>query len=165
MTNNFKPNQVNIARVKYHSIVIQNLLWLWLSPPHRLSTLSQSLSTTVVNIQDNTPTHVEQYFNLCTLFGLIRGFKLWLFFFFWQNPLITPVVTPRFVLSCTSHLLKKLGHIAKKYDVPIQVHFLKQNVIRLKRGFMPLDLSRTANCLLKSKIISMANITLSLALK
>lgn len=85
--------------------------------------------------------------------------------FFGQNPLITPVVTPRFVLSCTSHLLKKLGHIAKKYDVPIQVHFLKQNVIRLKRGFMPLDLSRTANCLLKSKIISMANITLSLALK
>lgn len=84
---------------------------------------------------------------------------------FWQNPLITPVVTPRFVLSCTSHLLKKLGHIAKKYDVPIQVHFLKQNVIRIKRGFMLLDLSRTANCLLKSKIMSMANITFSLALK
>ncbi|KAM7443443.1 hypothetical protein ABFA07_007763 [Porites harrisoni] len=39
-----------------------------------------------------------------------------------KNPLITPVVTPRFVLSCTSHLLKKLGHIAKKYDVPIQSH-------------------------------------------
>lgn len=71
--------------------------------------------------------------------------------FFWQNPLITPVVTPRFVLSCTSHLLKKLGHIAKKYNVPIQVHFLKQNVIRIKRGFMPLDLSRTANKLPSEK--------------
>ena len=73
------------------------------------------------------------------------------FSFFWQNPLITPVVTPRFVLSCTSHLLKKLGHIAKKYNVPIQVHFLKQNVIRIKRGFMPLDLSRTANKLPSEK--------------
>ena len=91
---------------------------------------------------------MDNHFNLCTLFGLIPGFKLWLSLFLWQNPLITPVVTPRFVLSCTSHLMKKLGHIAKKYDVPIQVHiFLKQNVIRIKRGFMPLDLSRTANCL------------------
>ena len=28
------------------------------------------------------PTHVEQYFNLRTLFGLIRGFKVWLFLLF-----------------------------------------------------------------------------------
>ena len=79
------------------------------------------------------------------------GSKCGCFSFFWQNPLITPVVTPRFVLSCTSHLLKKLGHIAKKYNVPIQVHFLKQNVIRIKRGFMPLDLSRAANKLPSEK--------------
>lgn len=39
-----------------------------------------------------------------------------------KNPLITPVVTPRFVLSCTSALMKELGHIAKMYDVPVQTH-------------------------------------------
>ncbi|XP_022796869.1 guanine deaminase-like isoform X1 [Stylophora pistillata] len=39
-----------------------------------------------------------------------------------KNPLITPVITPRFVVSCTSDLMKKLGNLAKEYDLPIQSH-------------------------------------------
>ncbi|RMX38807.1 hypothetical protein pdam_00016762 [Pocillopora damicornis] len=39
-----------------------------------------------------------------------------------KNPLITPVITPRFVLSCTSDLMKKLGSLAKNYNLPIQSH-------------------------------------------
>ncbi|XP_066021752.1 guanine deaminase-like isoform X2 [Pocillopora verrucosa] len=39
-----------------------------------------------------------------------------------KNPLITPVITPRFVLSCTSDLMKKLGNLAKDYNLPIQSH-------------------------------------------
>ena len=35
--------------------------------------------------------------------------------------MITPVVTPRFVISCTSELMKQLGHVSEKYNVPIQV--------------------------------------------
>lgn len=130
MTNNFKPNQVNIATVKYHySDTKLLLLWLWLSPPHRLSKLSQSLSTTVVNIFRTI--HPLRWNNISIYVNCLAWFvgsNCGCFPFSWQNPLITPVVTPRFVLSCTSHLLKKLGHLAKKYDVPIQVHFLKQNV-------------------------------------
>ncbi|XP_015768628.1 PREDICTED: guanine deaminase-like [Acropora digitifera] len=44
-----------------------------------------------------------------------------------KNALITPVVTPRFVLSCTAHLLKQLGDVAMKYDIPIQVWQLSFN--------------------------------------
>ncbi len=35
---------------------------------------------------------------------------------------VYPVVTPRFVPSCTSECLKELGKLAKKYDVHIQSH-------------------------------------------
>jgi len=54
-----------------------------------------------------------------------------------KNPLITPVVTPRFVLSCTSELMKKLGHIAKKYNVPIQSHIneTKNEVAMVKKDY------------------------------
>lgn len=36
--------------------------------------------------------------------------------------LVKPIVTPRFVPSCSFELLKKLGDIAKKYNVPVQSH-------------------------------------------
>ncbi|KAL3846815.1 hypothetical protein ACJMK2_017769, partial [Sinanodonta woodiana] len=36
--------------------------------------------------------------------------------------LITPVITPRFSISCDSKLLNQLGDMAKKYKVPIQTH-------------------------------------------
>ncbi len=35
---------------------------------------------------------------------------------------LTPVITPRFVPSCTPETLKGLGQLAKKYDLPIQSH-------------------------------------------
>ncbi|GAD17574.1 guanine deaminase [Lentilactobacillus otakiensis DSM 19908 = JCM 15040] len=34
----------------------------------------------------------------------------------------TPVITPRFVPSCTPESLKGLGELAKKYDLPVQSH-------------------------------------------
>lgn len=39
-----------------------------------------------------------------------------------NNPLITPVITPRFVPSCTSDLMMELGHLAKTLNLPIQSH-------------------------------------------
>jgi len=39
-----------------------------------------------------------------------------------NSPLITPIITPRYVLSCSSLLMKKLGELAGQYDVPIQSH-------------------------------------------
>lgn len=39
-----------------------------------------------------------------------------------DDPLITPVVTPRFVPSCTADLMEYLGEISRKYNVPVQSH-------------------------------------------
>ncbi|CAN0098730.1 unnamed protein product, partial [Hapterophycus canaliculatus] len=39
-----------------------------------------------------------------------------------DDPLITPVVTPRFVPSCTPELMACLGEISDKYHVPVQSH-------------------------------------------
>ncbi|ORY05201.1 Metallo-dependent hydrolase [Basidiobolus meristosporus CBS 931.73] len=39
-----------------------------------------------------------------------------------KNSRITPIVTPRFVPSCTSELMKGLSGLATKYNVPIQSH-------------------------------------------
>lgn len=44
-----------------------------------------------------------------------------------QNDLVKPVITPRFAISCDMELLTKLGEIAKKYDIHIQVSILKTN--------------------------------------
>ena len=39
-----------------------------------------------------------------------------------NNTKIKPIITPRFIPSCTSVLLNKLGELAKKYNLPIQSH-------------------------------------------
>ncbi|CAF1048940.1 unnamed protein product [Adineta steineri] len=38
------------------------------------------------------------------------------------NALIHPVITPRFIPTCSINLLSRLGQLAKKYDVHIQSH-------------------------------------------
>lgn len=52
--------------------------------------------------------------------------------------LITPIITPRFVLSCSSPLLSDLGALAKENDLPIQTH-LSENTseIALVRKLFP----------------------------
>lgn len=44
---------------------------------------------------------------------------------------IKPIITPRFVPSCTSELMTELGEIAKKYDLKIQSH-LSENRREIK---------------------------------
>ncbi|KAI8137313.1 hypothetical protein BJV82DRAFT_674905 [Fennellomyces sp. T-0311] len=39
-----------------------------------------------------------------------------------DTDLLVPVVTPRFIPTCSSVLLEKLGRLARQYDVPIQSH-------------------------------------------
>ena len=36
--------------------------------------------------------------------------------------LVRPIITPRFVPSCTPELLKACGELAKKYQLPVQSH-------------------------------------------
>jgi len=44
-----------------------------------------------------------------------------------QYPLVQPVVTPRFAVSCTQDLMKKLGDMARKYNINVQSH-VSENV-------------------------------------
>jgi len=39
-----------------------------------------------------------------------------------NNPLIQPVITPRFVPSCSAELMQGLGELAAKYEVRVQSH-------------------------------------------
>ena len=39
-----------------------------------------------------------------------------------DNGLVRPIITPRFVPSCTPELLKACGELAKKYHLPVQSH-------------------------------------------
>ncbi|OBR94027.1 guanine deaminase [Clostridium ragsdalei P11] len=41
--------------------------------------------------------------------------------------LVKPIITPRFVPSCSMKLLKSLGNLAKKYNVPVQSHLCENN--------------------------------------
>ncbi|KAK1147786.1 hypothetical protein N8T08_000299 [Aspergillus melleus] len=41
-----------------------------------------------------------------------------------RQGLVTPVITPRFAISCTDELLRGLGELAKRYpNLPVQTHF------------------------------------------
>uniref|UniRef100_G3P9D8 Guanine deaminase n=1 Tax=Gasterosteus aculeatus aculeatus TaxID=481459 RepID=G3P9D8_GASAC len=48
-----------------------------------------------------------------------------------KYPLVRPVVTPRFALSCKETLLGELGAIAKKHNLPIQSH-ISENLEEVK---------------------------------
>lgn len=39
-----------------------------------------------------------------------------------KSKLVSPIITPRFVPSCTPKLMKKLGELAEKHNLPIQSH-------------------------------------------
>lgn len=39
-----------------------------------------------------------------------------------KSSLVKPIITPRFVPSCTERLMEGLGNLALKYDVPVQSH-------------------------------------------
>ncbi|ALC45520.1 DhpD [Drosophila busckii] len=44
-----------------------------------------------------------------------------------NNPLVLPIVTPRFALSCSKELLAQLGNIAYRHDAHIQSH-ISENI-------------------------------------
>ncbi|ORE10916.1 guanine deaminase [Rhizopus microsporus var. microsporus] len=48
-----------------------------------------------------------------------------------KDTLVTPVVTPRFAISCTRELMNGLGELAKEYNLPIQTH-LCENLEEIK---------------------------------
>jgi len=45
--------------------------------------------------------------------------------------LVKPIITPRFVPSCTSYLMKQLGNIATDHNIPVQSH-LSENLSEIE---------------------------------
>lgn len=44
-----------------------------------------------------------------------------------ENHLVTPVVTPRFAITCSTELMQGLGQLANDYNVPIQTHLCENH--------------------------------------
>ncbi|CAO3685158.1 unnamed protein product [Rhizopus stolonifer] len=44
-----------------------------------------------------------------------------------NKPLVTPVITPRFAITCSSALLKGLGELAAEFQIPIQTHLCENH--------------------------------------
>lgn len=47
------------------------------------------------------------------------------------NPLCKPIVTPRFIPSCTPDILEQLGRMAQQYNLPVQSH-LSENMAEIE---------------------------------
>ena len=47
------------------------------------------------------------------------------------SPLVRPIITPRFVPSCTPALLQACGNLAREYQLPVQSH-LSENVSEIE---------------------------------
>ena len=43
------------------------------------------------------------------------------------GPLVKPIITPRFVPSCTSELMSGLGNLVQAYNVPVQSHLSEKS--------------------------------------
>ncbi|KAG9247413.1 hypothetical protein BJ878DRAFT_492853 [Calycina marina] len=55
-----------------------------------------------------------------------------------KHALVTPIITPRFAVSCTSKLLHGLGALQKETDLPVQTHISEnKNEIKLVKELFP----------------------------
>ncbi|KAF9307455.1 hypothetical protein BGZ74_000014 [Mortierella antarctica] len=61
------------------------------------------------------------------------------------SPLVTPIITPRFAISCDSALLTELGKLAAEYDLPIQSHLCENlNEIGFTMSLFPNSVNYTS---------------------
>lgn len=70
-----------------------------------------------VNMDANSPEYLVE-----TLEDSIRDTREILEEYFSKYELVKPIITPRFVPSCSLNLLKDLGRLAKEYNLPVQSH-------------------------------------------
>jgi guanine deaminase len=48
-----------------------------------------------------------------------------------KSDLLTPIITPRFAITCSMDFMKQLSGLAQKYDLPIQSH-ISENLDEIK---------------------------------
>lgn len=78
-----------------------------------------------VNMDDNCPEFMKED-TQASLQASEELIKEWL-----GNPLVKPIITPRFAPTSTRELLRGLGHLAGTYQLPVQSH-LSENQSEIK---------------------------------
>jgi len=71
---------------------------------------------------------------------------------------ILPVITPRFVPTCTPELMGQLGDIAKTYDIPIQSHLSESKAecswVKVRCGRIGFDMISEWQCCATASFIA-----------
>ncbi len=79
-------------------------------------------------LQENTDASIAQTKEILQQYG--------------REGLVRPIITPRFVLSCSERLMKSLGHLSQMHDVPVQSHVNENRFeIKLVKELFPKDKS------------------------
>lgn len=59
-----------------------------------------------------------------------------------KSDMVKPIITPRFIPTCSNQLLERLGELSNEYDVPIQSHLSEnRNEISFVKELHPMDKS------------------------
>lgn len=75
-----------------------------------------------VNMDLHCPSHIRE-----TLESSLKDTEEIITKFKDKSPLVKPIITPRFVPSCSSELLQSLGELSVKYNIPVQSHLSENN--------------------------------------
>lgn len=70
-----------------------------------------------VNMDSNCPEYIRE-----TSDDSLKATEEILLEYWNKSSLVKPIITPRFVPSCSSKLLRGLGELCEKYNIPIQSH-------------------------------------------
>ncbi|KAF7725531.1 hypothetical protein EC973_009561 [Apophysomyces ossiformis] len=93
-----------------------------------------------VNMDQNSPDYYIE-----TTENSLRDTRAFIEYTQKKSDLVTPVITPRFAITCSSKLLKGLGDLAKEYNVPIQTHLCEtRNEIDFTMSLFPESANYTA---------------------
>ena len=66
-----------------------------------------------------------------TVEDMIEGYEALIAEFYKPDALVRPIITPRFVPSCTPEMLQACGNLAAKYQMPVQSH-LSENISEIE---------------------------------
>ncbi|CAA9999904.1 unnamed protein product [Nesidiocoris tenuis] len=127
----------NFAKKVYHDVVKSTLksgttTACYYGTIHRQSTthlakaasqLGQRALVGKVNMNRNSPANLVESTDssLEDTESFIKDVKAF------ENPLVEPVITPRFAIACDTKLLRELGDLAAKYNLHVQTH-ISENV-------------------------------------
>lgn len=86
-----------------------------------------------VNMDQNSPDHYCE-----TTETSLADTRAFIEYTLSRGPLVTPVITPRFAITCSTPLMAGLGQLAREYNLPIQSHLCEnEDEIAFTRKLFP----------------------------